>query len=220
MSGDFAHIARCLDLQDQDVGDAIGTRERTRGLLKHLSALSAPNTGVAKVLLVFARMATTACDWLDGDLSIELRAEGDETTIETATDLGGGLRERVFAPLAFKAPIAEFQRAIDRVPHMISPLTVRAKGPSRIALTVTEAIRKTSVPPPPIEIATDSLYVRVSAPSAPKAPAPVDEEPPLPVVESRGRAKAASTPAASSPPGAPQAPSVPPVKDIDSGWDD
>src|SRR5262249_23227909 len=56
----FAHITRCLDLVDADIAAAIGTREATRALLGHLAARSAPNTGAAKVLLVLARMATTA----------------------------------------------------------------------------------------------------------------------------------------------------------------
>jgi hypothetical protein len=219
VSSDFAHLARCLDLQEQDVIDSIGTRERTRALLNHLAARSAPNTGVAKVLIVFARMATTACDWLDGDLTIELRSESDGTAIETATELGGGLRERVFAPIAFGAPISEFQRAIDRVPHMIAPLSVRASGPRRVVLTATEAVRQTTIPPP-IEIASESLYVRASGPAPAPGPAPSEEALSLPVVESRGRIEAAPSVVASNPPVAPQAPSVPPVKDIDSGWDD
>lgn len=86
----FSHIERCLDLQEQDIVEAIPSGAPTRALLARLSSLSAPNTGCAKVLLVFARMATTACGWIDGDLVIELVAKGDTTVVEAATDLGGG----------------------------------------------------------------------------------------------------------------------------------
>jgi hypothetical protein len=86
MPGELAHISRCLDLQEQDIVEAIGARDRTRALLAHLEGLSAPNTGVAKVLLVFARMATTACDWIDGDLTIDLAAQGDATRVDAATE--------------------------------------------------------------------------------------------------------------------------------------
>jgi len=168
MSGDLSHIKTCLDLQEQDVVEAVATRETTRTLLSHLSEVSAPNTGVAKVILVFARLATRACDWLDGDLAIELRADGDATTIEVSTDLGGGLRERVFAPLSFKAPLAEFTRAVDRVPHMIAPLSVQPKGARALLLAASQAVRLTSIPPAPIEISADSLFVRPSPAAVPR----------------------------------------------------
>lgn len=168
MSGDLSHIKTCLDLQEQDVVDAVATREATRALLSHLSRVSAPNTGAAKVILVFARLATRACDWIDGDLAIELRAEGEATTIEVSTDLGGGLRERVFAPLPFRAPLAEFARAVERVPHMIAPLRVQPKGTRALLLAASQAVRLTSIPPAPIEISSDSLFVRPPSPAVPR----------------------------------------------------
>ena len=82
MSGDHARIARCLDLQEHDIAAAIGAREVTKSLLRRLAEVSAPDSGVAKVLLVYARMATTACDWADGDLCVDLAGEGPVTTVE------------------------------------------------------------------------------------------------------------------------------------------
>jgi hypothetical protein len=165
MSGPFAHIALCLDLQERDLAAALRGRDTTKALLAHLAAISAPNTGAAKVLIVFSRMATTACNWVDGDLRIDVVGDADETVIEAATELGGGLRERLFAPMSFRAPIAEFARAIERVPHMIVPLVIRAKSAHRVSLSANEVLRRTTAPPPPIEISGDSLFVRVSPPA-------------------------------------------------------
>lgn len=160
MGVQFAHITRCLDLQEADVVEALGGRDTSRALLAHLAAISAPGTGAAKVLLVFARMATAACDWIDGDLCIDVFSKADVTVIEVATELGGGLRERVFAPMSFRAPIAEFARAIDRVPHLIVPLVMRAKSARRVSLATNQALRRASAPPPPIEISSENLFVQ------------------------------------------------------------
>ncbi len=164
MSGNLALITCGFDLREEHIAEAIGSREGTKGLLLHLSSISAPDTGVAKVLLLYARMATTACDWLDEDLWIDLVEEGDVTSVEAFTELGGGFRERLFAPMAFRAPLAEFARAISRVPHMVSPLTTRQMGATRIRLSATEQIRRTTFPPPPFTIAAESLLVRLSPP--------------------------------------------------------
>jgi hypothetical protein len=168
MSGKFEHIARCMDLQEHDLIEAIDARGKTKALLAHLAAVSSPDTGAAKVLLVLSRMATTACSWIDGDLCVDLLADADTTVIEVATELGGGLRERLLSPMSFRAPIAEFVRAIDRVPHLVAPLSIRAKSPRRVSLTATEALRRTTLPPPPIEIASDSLFEPAPPPEAPQ----------------------------------------------------
>jgi hypothetical protein len=173
MSGPFAHITRCMDLRDTEVASAVGSRETTADLLARLAAVSAPNTGAAKALIVFARMATLACNWVDGDLCIELLGDGDATVIETATQLGGGLRERLLAPVRFQAPIAEFARAIERVPHMVAPLVIRARSAQRVSLSASDAVRRTTAPPPPIEISSESFFVRALPPGVPRE---IDEQ--------------------------------------------
>jgi len=173
----FSHIARCLDLQEKDIVEAIASGDSTRGLLARLASVSAPETGSAKVLLLFARMATTACTWLDGDLVVELVARGDATVVEAATELGGGLRERAAPTLTLRAPLVEFTRAIERVPRMIAPLSIREKGGQRIVLTATAVVRRTSIPPAPFEISSDSLFVRVPTAALPKEDAPAQSPP-------------------------------------------
>jgi hypothetical protein len=187
---DFSHIKRCIELTEQDVARAVESREDTRVLLAHLATIAAPGTGVAKSLLVFARMATTACEWLDGDLRIEIVGDAEVSAIEVLEELGMGMRERVFPPLAFMTPLEEFARAVERVPHMIAPLAVQSKTARRMVLGATAEVRRSSLPPPPIKISEDSFVV------VPKAPAVAkelegDQAPPsgLPVVGSQQVAK-------------------------------
>ena len=168
MSAQFSHISRCLDVQESDLSTAVASRASTRALLAHLSEICAPNTGAAKVLLVISRIATTACGWIDGDLRVDVAADGDRTLIEVSTELGGGLRERVLPPMSFRAPLVEFIRAIERVPHAIAPLAIRGRSPEGVALSATEATRRTTAPPPPIEISSESLFANTSEPATAK----------------------------------------------------
>jgi hypothetical protein len=201
MSGSWSHLARCLDLREEDIAQAIRSRESTRELLARLSEVSSPDTGVAKVLLVLARMATTACDWLDGGLRVQLTPEGDGTRVDLTTDLGGGVFERALPSFVLRAPLVEFTRAIERVPRMVTPLEVIGRGGRRLVLTASALIRRTSAPPPPIEIAPESLFVHAPAPPLP--PRHVHPESgPLPVVSPEGPT------------------SEPPVDPVDRGWDD
>jgi hypothetical protein len=198
-AGPFDHLVRCFDLGEEDIARAIEDRESTLALLQRLGAISEPNGGAAKCLLVLARMATTACEWLDGGLLIDIRADGAKSRIDLTCDLGGGMRERVFPSLVVNAPLEEFTRAIERVPRMVRPLAIASKGATRIALAAAVEVRKSSLPPPPIHIAEESFYVP-KAPAAPKtreadtkAPLLPVITPQLPVVDARSSARMKSS---------------------------
>ncbi len=165
--GNFTHLKRCLELRERDIVTAVEQRALCRELLEHLASISKPNNGAPKVLLVFARMATTACDWIDGELRIEIMGDGDVSVVEMMSELGGGLRERVMPSFGMNVPLTEFTRAVERVPHMIAPLTTKAKSARRVIFTATEETRRTSMPPPMVEIGEDSLF---SMPGNPKTP--------------------------------------------------
>lgn len=241
MQSGLANIPRCLELQERHIAEAIVGREQTKELLTHLASISAPDTGVAKVLLIYARMATTACDWVEGDLSIDLADDGLATVISAFTELGGGLRERLFAPMRFAAPLDEFARAIARVPRMISPLKKRSTA-RLIRLSAAEVIRRTTAPPPAVHIAAESLFLHSPA-EQPRDDAlpPPSGPPPLPVVGhtgsrplpvvgntgSRPVADLAPKVAVRSQPSVPpigdavrSQSSLPPIEDVDAGWDD
>ncbi|HEY8072814.1 MAG TPA: hypothetical protein VIF62_01860, partial [Labilithrix sp.] len=87
----FGHLQRCGQLGQAELEAALVSRDACRQLLDRMSAISAPDTGAAAVLSVFASMASSACDWLDGDLVIELVEENDVTNVRVMTDLGGGM---------------------------------------------------------------------------------------------------------------------------------
>jgi hypothetical protein len=228
MSAEPELITRCLELQESHIAAAIEARSSTRALLERLAEVSVPNSGAAKALLVYARLATTACDWIDGDLAVDLVEDGGGTVVETSTELGGGLRERLFPPLRFDAALEEFARAIARVPHMIAPLSMRSSTARRIRLSALEVVRRTTAPPPPIAISAESLFVALPA-AVPKEsfvtdPSIEDEAlAGLPVVERAPDPEPAIEeplidPAAAEQPST--TPSNPPLGDVDGGWDD
>jgi hypothetical protein len=167
----LAHIKRCLDVTDKDIAQAVETRESCKALLDQIAKVAAPNQGAPKLLLLLARMATTACDWVDGDLRIEMVGDGDVTVVETMSELGGGMKERVLPPFSMNVPLSEFVRAVERVPHMIAPLLTKAVSPRRVVFSASEEVRKTTVPPPRVEIGEASLY-GAGAPRPPKIPRP------------------------------------------------
>lgn len=219
----WPHIARCIDLREDDIANAIGRRQSTQDLLSHLAAVCAPDTGAAKILLVLARMATTACDWLDGGLRVDLHPDGDRTRVDITTDLGGGLLERALPSLVLAAPLTEFLRAIERVPRLVAPLAVERRGPKRLVLAATVQVRRTSIPPPPIEIAPESLVVLAPVPPPPTvahgdvhadANPEADLDLLLPVV-TRAAAPVVAPDAAPAPTTPPSA-----LDALDRGWDD
>jgi hypothetical protein len=131
----FERITRCLELSDADMDAALASSTETRALLKHLVGIARPNDGAPKMLLLFARMATGNCDWLDGGLRVEVSGNEDACAIDVMTELGGGLRERLLPTFNLQVPISEFARSLERFPHMVQPLLVEAQGPSRLVLT-------------------------------------------------------------------------------------
>jgi hypothetical protein len=151
----YARIKNCRDITEEDISTAIESREDTKALLDHASTIAAPRTGGARVLLLFARMATSACDWLDGALRVEIAGEGDDTTIETFADIGAGLKERVFPPIPMRVPIEEFVIAVKKFPKAVAPLSMSRPSPRKLVLGAGEAekVERPSTAPPPAKTA-------------------------------------------------------------------
>jgi hypothetical protein len=154
---DFERIRTCFGLTPLDVSRAIESRDQTKRLLDHMAKIAKPNQGAAKILLVFARMATAACEWLDGDLRVEIVGDGEVSVFEILTELGGGLRERALPSFAIKVPLAEFVKAVERLPKMLEPLHVRSQTDRRIVFATAFDERGRTVPPPPVTIAEEHL---------------------------------------------------------------
>jgi hypothetical protein len=155
----FAHLKRCLDIADKDIVAAVETRETCKELLEQVSKIAAPNQGAPKLLLIFARMATTACNWIDGELRIEMVDGGEVTVVEIMSELGGGMRERVLPSFSMEVPLSEFTRAVERVPHMIAPLVTKAASARRVIYSASQEIRHSTMPPALIEIGEASMFL-------------------------------------------------------------
>jgi hypothetical protein len=151
-------LSRCIDLNRAHIEAAVQTREDCWALLDHLAYIAEPKTGAPTMLLVFARMATTACVWLDGDLRIELRRDRDSVWIDVLTELGDGKGERVFPVLCVHVPFDEFRGAVQRIPHMVKPLSLLHNTTDRLTLGASAYIRRTSRPTPIVTIADASAF--------------------------------------------------------------
>ncbi len=218
---DYAHIKRCFDVTNDDIAAAVESREETLALLRHLAAVSQPDTGAPKVVLVFARMATTACEWLDGTLRVDLKAVGSKTQVDVTSELGGGLLERVFPTLRLDVEIGELSRTIGRAEQRILPLRVLASTATHIVLGATEAERRSTMPPQGgVRIADDHLFRSTSLRAA-KVPAVDLDELDLPVVEPRPVSVTPKRPKRSGPATTEDTPTAAIARDdFDAGWDD
>lgn len=148
---DLGSITRCRDISDELLDAAIEARDDTRALFERAVEIGKPREAGARVLLLFARMASPACDWLEGALRVELTADGDNTVIESVVDIGAGLKERVFPKRTMNVPLDEFASAIRKFPQAIAPMTAESLHPAKVVLLAPEAERiiDESVPPPP-----------------------------------------------------------------------
>jgi hypothetical protein len=166
----FTHLSRCIEITRDDIIDATESRAACKCFLERTAAISQPKDGGPLLLLLFSRIATLACDWLDGDLRIELASQGEQTILDVQVSLGLGSAERVFPRLTLKVPFAEFLGAIDRVPQVIWPLRMK-KGSKRMLLSASRDVR-TSTVPPSVEI--DIECQSQTIPKAPPLPLAVD----------------------------------------------
>lgn len=160
--GSYDHLQRCGDLSTADLELACASREAFGELLDRLAAISAPNTGVASILIVLASLASSACDWVDGDLAVELISMDEHTEVGLMIELGAGMRERLFPPVRLQAPMAEITAALELKPDLIGALTVHRRSWKRVALGAIQRVRLSSLPP---RISDESLFV-VRAPPA------------------------------------------------------
>jgi hypothetical protein len=153
---DFSKLTRCVDLKGDHVATAVQSSEAMSALVRRFAQIAKPESGGALILVALARLGTTACDWIDGELHIELLSEGSQTRIVVASSIGAGLREAPFPSVLIGIPLAEFTRMIAKTPRIIEPLKMAqtAKG---LVLTATEEARRTSLPPPMVSIDPRSI---------------------------------------------------------------
>lgn len=158
---DWSFVLDARDLTDELLAEAIESRADVRALLERLSQAISPNTGAGRVLLLFARMATSDCDWLEGGLRIDVIERDGGVVIETFTDIGGGLKERALPTVTLKCPLSELVQFIASDPKAIAPLVATRPGPDRLHLAADE-----------VEHDDDDDEIEVAPPPAAKPPAP------------------------------------------------
>lgn len=151
-------MRHCTELRDTHIVEAVTSSEEMESLLARFAEIAGPGKGAPIILAALARLGTTACGWIDGELRIEIFGDEAKTKIAVSSSIGAGFREKCFADTVLKVPLEEFSRLIARAPKLIEPLTVAETG-SRIVLTAAQEVRATSLPPPMVEIDAASLIV-------------------------------------------------------------
>lgn len=167
---DFSSLQRCADLKGEHVASAVQSSEGIAALAKRFAQIAKPGSGGSLILIAFGRLGTTAVDWIDGELRIELVADGDKTKIIASSSLGAGFREALFPTVTMNVPLAEFVRTIEKSPKVIEPLK-KSITATRIVLTASEEVRLTSLPPPAVKIDARSI-LDVVVPKPPKLSVP------------------------------------------------
>jgi hypothetical protein len=158
----------------EDADAACASREAFASLLDRLGHIAAPNTGAASILIALARLASNSCEWIDGDLAIELVDVDDTTEVGVMTELGAGMRERLFPPVRLRAPLSELTAALAAKPGLSGALSIHRRSWKRISLGANERIRVSSRPPR----ISDASLIAVRAPvlqqASPKRPVTED----------------------------------------------
>lgn len=143
-------LKSCSDLKEEDFEAAVERRPHFIALLAQLAEVSDPGQDGLKVLQLLARVSGAL--WMDGQLRVEILADGKRSVFELLTELGGGLRERVCAPVTLRLPLPEIVAALERGAESIEPLFVRSKSPRRVVLSTGELARHSTMPPPMIKV--------------------------------------------------------------------
>ncbi|MDB4941171.1 MAG: hypothetical protein JWP97_705 [Labilithrix sp.] len=147
-----------MELRETHIASAIESAEAMAALLKRFADIATPGKGSPIILAALARLGTTQCPWLEGELRIEIAGDEASSKITASTTLGGGFREKLFPDTTLRVPLVEFSRAVKLSPKVIEPLQIKETG-TRIVLSVTQEVRRTSLPPPMVQIDPESMML-------------------------------------------------------------
>lgn len=150
-------LESCLDLDEDRIDAATASSASMRAMLERFAEVATPDAGAPVLLVALARLGTQDCAWLEGELVVELTGDAEATRLTVATRLGAGFREKVFPDLTLRVPLQEFAHAVATAPHLVEPLTVRESSRG-LVLTASVEVRRTSLPPPMIEIDPSCLF--------------------------------------------------------------
>jgi hypothetical protein len=129
-----------VGLKARDLEAAALSQERCSELLRQLA--KSPSPGLSpSLLMLFAKLASPSCRWLDGEaIAVELFADDNVTRVRVLAELGGGQRERVLPsvsiPLSGQPLVLEDLIDIaTRAPALLGPLQLKQVS-SRCVLLV------------------------------------------------------------------------------------
>lgn len=184
---DWLDFGTCFEVDDERIEHALAPaasieeelpRARVFALLDRMAEVARPRQGAPRILFVLARLAS--CEWLEGDLEVTLRAEGNDTIVDLTVDDGMNLN-RLRPSLTLSVPFHEFETSVERITDFLEPLKVaeRVEGQS-IALSVegaamapedAKADRITARPPVDIgAVGMDNLARRSDRPQPKEEP--------------------------------------------------
>jgi hypothetical protein len=196
---DLSELKSCLDVKDEHITQALAAarslsdpspRDKALALLEHMVKIAAPNTGVPRVLVLFAQMARR--DWIEGDLMVRLIGDSELTVIELLVD-DGASRERIAGPLRVDVSLEEFRAAVAQNTAQLASLKPVENTERRLVLRGTRDHRALRRRPSISAFALDLGHVTgvkaVSKPDPPQhepAPPPASAPPAAPEKPRRG----------------------------------
>lgn len=148
---DLASLKTTNDLRREHLVAGAASLASLRALLTHVSTIARAEQGSARILALFALLHSA--DWLEGELCVEISGELP-TTFALYTEHGFGIRERLLPAFTLAVSRAEFERAVEAAPQLVTPLhIVRPEG-----MLVLSASGEWTAAPSAIPIAESSLH--------------------------------------------------------------
>src|SRR5687768_17487780 len=124
-----------IGLKEREVHAAMASRHACAALVARLAARTEQGT----LLAFLGRLATEPCEWLDGDLAVEVFEDDEATRLRLLAELGGGQRERVLPPVVVNAPFDELASLAENAAEVLGPLRLSRVSQRCMLLTMLEA---------------------------------------------------------------------------------
>lgn len=175
MEADFSSLQSCKQLREVHIAQAATSSDAMRALLKRFAEIARPNTGAPLIVAALARLGTTACEWIEGELRVEISGDATKSVISVSSSLGAGFAEKVFPDTVLMVPLDEFKRGLQRAPKLLEPLAV-VEDDDVIVLAVGAEVRQSTMPPPNNEI-DPSCLLGARAREKPAPPKPTVPRP-------------------------------------------
>jgi hypothetical protein len=128
------------------------TQDEMASFLRSVAAAACPGEGCAKSLAGVVRVLRR-CPWLDGELRMELAANGSLTTVHVFSEQGG-VRERILPAVDMDLPLDEIEETLHHAPDLFAPLRMHHHK-QRLVFAIGGDV--TTVRPPAFEVGAESM---------------------------------------------------------------